>query len=204
MNPRNDLLDHAMNLFPSPTGVLERVIERQRQRQRNRRVAAGGVGVAIAIALLIALGSTGATTDQPAETPTITPSEIGTVSITHTGCTSDGSSNASPGPFTLTVFNDTSDTRTVQLFKITNDARFGRMIAFVGRMTPLNGTHDSHRMWAFPEYGGSTETDVAAHDSIVVSGYLDIGTYGIICFTGKPTERYHPSNFVGPIDVGSG
>jgi Tol biopolymer transport system component len=77
MSARNDLLDHAMGLFPSPTGALERVIERHRRRQRNRRIAAGVVGIAIALVILAALGTKGILTNRkPARKPSITPSEI--------------------------------------------------------------------------------------------------------------------------------
>ena len=57
MTPRNDLLDHAMNLFPPPEHALEQVRRRHGRRQRNRRLGAVFLGLAIAIGLI--LGTTG-------------------------------------------------------------------------------------------------------------------------------------------------
>jgi dipeptidyl aminopeptidase/acylaminoacyl peptidase len=57
MSPRNDLLDHAMNLFPPPERALEQVRRRHGRRQRNRRLGAALLGLAIAIGLI--LGTTG-------------------------------------------------------------------------------------------------------------------------------------------------
>jgi len=81
MTPRNDLLDHAMNLFPPPEHALEQVTRRHGRRQRNRRLGAALLGVAIAIGLI--LGTTGVlrssqrpahegpTGPQPPASPTI-------------------------------------------------------------------------------------------------------------------------------------
>jgi dipeptidyl aminopeptidase/acylaminoacyl peptidase len=48
----NDLLEHAIELFPAPVGALHRVTERQRVRRRNQRIAAGAVAAAIALVAL--------------------------------------------------------------------------------------------------------------------------------------------------------
>ena len=48
MTNRDDLLEHAVELFPAPDQALEHLKRRHRRQQRNRRLAAGGVGLAIA------------------------------------------------------------------------------------------------------------------------------------------------------------
>jgi hypothetical protein len=187
-------------------GALER-FERFRVREdRNRAI--GTIALVLAVFVVIAFGAASVGNDsghgKPADTGTLSvPSWTGTVTITNGGCTLDGEMTTGAGRYGLGVINNRTVPMTVQIFAIADDARFARMVAFVGRTTPLKGTHDWGRMWGFPEYAGTSETDVAAHDSIVVSGALDSGTYGIICF-GPPSERYRPGDLIGPIDVRSG
>jgi len=208
MSPRNHLLDHAVDLFPPSPDALERVVERHHQRLRHRRIGAGAVGVAIAIAILVALGTGGVFTNhQPVTTPSVTPSQIGTVTITNAGCTLDGGASPSFGPYVLSVSNETDGAKTVVVFKIANDARFARMLTFVDRARPRFGSlpdgplSDHRQIQArFFEYANTTETDIGPHESLVVPGAFSRGTYGIQC-AGRTPERDRSNNFVGPIDV---
>jgi hypothetical protein len=181
----------------------ERVYGRRDRKQRNARVAAGVVGVAIAIAI-VALGAKAAITNhQPVGRPSITPSDVGTLTITDAGCTLDGLANPGPGPFTLDVTNGTDGAKTVLVFKIASDARFARTLALVDRVRPRFGTADHRRIKTRFEYGNTSEMDMHPHESSVVTGTFVRGTYGIQC-AGQPPERDRSSNFVGPIDVRSG
>lgn len=84
MTRREDLLDHAVELFPAPdqAHALEQLRRRHHRRQRNQRLAAGGIGVAITIAIVsFAVGVTRSSGPTPADTETPTPSTaISTVS----------------------------------------------------------------------------------------------------------------------------
>jgi dipeptidyl aminopeptidase/acylaminoacyl peptidase len=90
MSPRNDLLEHAMDLFPTSHDALDGVFERHHRRQRNKRLAAGAVGLAIAIAVVVALSGAGVlSTRRPVGTPTtvlpggldITPHQVETIGL---------------------------------------------------------------------------------------------------------------------------
>jgi dipeptidyl aminopeptidase/acylaminoacyl peptidase len=90
MSPRNDLLEHAMDLFPTAHDALDGVFEQHHRRQRNKRLAAGAVGLAIAIAVVVALGGAGfLSTRRPIGTPTtvipgglaITPHQVETIGL---------------------------------------------------------------------------------------------------------------------------
>ena len=50
MTDRNDLLDHAVDLFPAPEGSVADVHRDVERRQRNQRIRAGAVGVVMALA----------------------------------------------------------------------------------------------------------------------------------------------------------
>jgi hypothetical protein len=176
--------------------------------RKDRRRAVGAIVLVVIAMIAIGLGAMSALRDarrgRPAETGTSSATAaVGTVSISDAGCAFAGDMTPGAGPLSLEITNDTSDAITVQVFKIANDARFARMVAFVRRTSPRKGTHDWARMWDFPEAANTTESNVPAHDSTVVSAYLDGGTYGIICFTDQPAERYRPSDLIGPIDASS-
>jgi len=203
MTPRNDLLDHAMYLFPPSGDAFERVLARQRRRQRNRRIAAGAVGVAITIVILAVLGTEGAfNRHQPIGSPTVAPSNIGTVTITNAGCTIDGDRTPAPGAYTVLVINDTDETKTLMVAKVASDRRYAQILALVDRIRPRFGTRDHHLVQAAFEYGNTSTMDVDAHESIVISGAFNPGTYGIQC-AGQAPQRDRSSNFIGPIDVPS-
>ena len=73
MTERNDLLDHAVGLFPVPDGSVADVHRDLARRQRNRKLAAGAVVVAIWLVIgvaAVALRSHGDTV--PAQTPSPT------------------------------------------------------------------------------------------------------------------------------------
>ena len=204
MTPRNDLLDHAMDLFPESEDAFERVLARQRRRQRNRRIAAGAVGVAITIVILAVLGTEGAfNRPQPMGTPTVAPSSIGTVTITNAGCTIDGDTTPAPGAFTVLVINDADQAKTLNMVKVASDRRYAQILALVDRIHPRFGTRDEHLVQTAFEYGNTITIDVDAHGSSVISGAFDPGTYAIQC-AGQAPQRDRSSNFIGPIDVPSG
>ena len=77
MTERNDLLDHAVDLFPAPEGSVANVHRDLARRQRNRKLAAGAVVVGIWLvigAVALALGSRDDTAPvQPPPSPTVDP-----------------------------------------------------------------------------------------------------------------------------------
>ncbi len=68
MTTRNDLLEHAVELFPVPDQALEQLHGRHHRRQQNRRLGAGALGLVIAIAIMAAaLHLSRAAKQEPAE-----------------------------------------------------------------------------------------------------------------------------------------
>jgi hypothetical protein len=217
MIDERDLVERAIGALVKDQPSFEGLLRRRERKQRHQRLAAGVVAVvvvtAVAGASVLGYLRSSRPVDQPPVHPSITPSEIGTVTITNAGCTLDGLMDPGAGSYTLEVINETDDTQTVVVFKIASDARFARMLAFVERVRPRFGTPD-HGPGHAPEderlvqsrffgYASSSATDIDAHGSLVVSGAFDPGTYGIQC-RGWSAERDRPSNFIGPIDVSQG
>jgi hypothetical protein len=64
--PPNDLLDHAMRLFPPPERALEQVRHRQERRQRNRRLGASVIGLVIALGLIVGAAALIGSSQRPA------------------------------------------------------------------------------------------------------------------------------------------
>jgi hypothetical protein len=73
MTDTNDLLDHAVELFPAPTGALDELYRRQARHHRQRRVVAGAAVLAVWFALaavVITIGTRdGAVPADPSPSP---------------------------------------------------------------------------------------------------------------------------------------
>ncbi len=67
MTDRNDLLDHAVDLFPAPEGSVAEVRRDVERRRRNRRVRAGAVGVIVALATAAVLARSITSAHVPAD-----------------------------------------------------------------------------------------------------------------------------------------
>jgi hypothetical protein len=204
MTEYRDVLERIADRATMPEPAMERLVRRRARRQRNRRIAAGAVGVAITIVLLAVLGTGGALNrHQPIGSPTVAPSSIGTVTITNAGCTIDGDTTPAPGAYTVLVINDTDETKTLVVAKVASDQRYARILALVDRIRPRFGIRDHHLVQTNFQYGNTSTMGVDAHESVVISGAFNPGTYGIQC-AGQPPQRDRSSNFIGPIDVPSG
>jgi hypothetical protein len=57
MNTNNDLLEHAVRVFPAPEGTFDELSRRRGRKRRNQRVAAGAMGVILSAGLLVAIVS---------------------------------------------------------------------------------------------------------------------------------------------------
>jgi hypothetical protein len=81
MTPRQDLLDHAVDLFPAPEGSAAEVRRAVARRHRNRRLGAA----AVAIAIWVAIGVAALTFERddadprrsPTPSPTVAPGTFG-------------------------------------------------------------------------------------------------------------------------------
>jgi len=80
MTLRNDLLDHAVDLFPAPEGSVVEVERDVARRQRNRRLATISVVVAIWVVIGVAVLTLRSPDDsvpiQPPPSPTLSPGSV--------------------------------------------------------------------------------------------------------------------------------
>jgi len=82
MTPRQDLLDHAVNLFPAPEGSVADVQRDVARRHRNRRL--GAAAVVIGLWVVIGVAASASRTDDvvpiqsptPAPSPTVAPQAV--------------------------------------------------------------------------------------------------------------------------------
>jgi hypothetical protein len=82
MTPRQDLLDHAVNLFPAPQGSIADVQRHVARRHRNRRL--GAVVVVLGLWVILGVAATRLRTDDtvpmqsptPAASPTVAPATV--------------------------------------------------------------------------------------------------------------------------------
>ena len=73
MTDRNDLLDHAVDLFPAPEGSVAEVHRDVERRERNQRIRAGALGVIVALAVGIALVRSLTSDPIPVDPPVVPP-----------------------------------------------------------------------------------------------------------------------------------
>jgi hypothetical protein len=74
MTPRQDLLDHAVDLFPAPEGSVAKVERDVARRHRNRRLGAAAVVIAIWVAIGVAVTASRPDDAVPIHSPTPAPS----------------------------------------------------------------------------------------------------------------------------------
>lgn len=74
MTPRQDLLDHAVDLFPAPEGSVAEVERDVARRHRNRRLGAGAIVIGIWVAVAIAAFAFRPHDTAPIQPPTPAPS----------------------------------------------------------------------------------------------------------------------------------